>query len=264
MASRRSPLDDDGMHALRAAAVALAAVFVVSGAAQGSQSDSGGSDIASAPELPLGHQVSGGQTEDARGNYEEYWTVTTLSGDVLNLVVSSTSAAGVVVCLYAPAVTDSNLSEAECHQTETVTGQGLETFVFNLTTPGRWTFAIHGSIRSEPFNYAATGTVVRRAPATRTATKTALRVKRQARLRRAVAILGSVTPHATGRIMIQVRKEAPRTRWITLLRVPLTATSQFNYTTRFTRLGMFTVRTAYLGDSTHLPSVATASIRIIR
>jgi hypothetical protein len=240
--------------------VAVMCVLVVP-LAHGSRLESGGSDIASAPELPLGHQVSGGQVKDARGNYQEYWAVTTLNGDALRVVVSSTSAAGVVVCLYTPAVTDSNLSDAECHQTATINGRGLETFTFDLTTSGRWMLAIRGLIPSEPFSYAATGTVVHQASPTRTATRTVLKVKRQARLRRAVALIGSVTQGASGRIRIQIRM-AGQTRWATLVTIPLTATSQFTYTTRFARLGSYTVRATYGGDAGHLPSVATAPIQI--
>jgi hypothetical protein len=121
--------------------------------------------------------------------------------------------------------------------------------------------AIRGSIPSQPFSYAATGTVVHQAPPTRTATRTVLKVKRQARLRRAVALVGSVTQGATGRIRIQVRR-AGQTRWTVLVTVPLTATSQFTYTTRFARLGAYTVRATYGGDAGHLPSVSTAPIRI--
>lgn len=240
-------------------ALALCAVAVPLAAAR--RADSGGPDIASAPELPLGHQVTGSGAKDAHGNYQEYWAVTSVNGDVLDLIVSSTSAAGVVVCLYTPAVTDTNLPGAECRQTETIAGQGLQTFRFQLDTPGRWTLAFHGSVLSQPFSYAATGRVEHPQLVTKTATTTVLKVKRQARRRTAVTLIGSVSEGSTGRVRIQARPVA-RTRWTTLAALPLTATSRFSFTTRFLIVGSYVVRAAYGGDARHLPSAATARIRI--
>jgi hypothetical protein len=65
----------------------------------------------------------------------------------------------------------------------------------------------------------------------------------------------------SARRLYQIRT-AGQTRWATLVTIPLTATSQFTYTTRFARLGSYTVRASYGGDAGHLPSVATAPIRI--
>jgi hypothetical protein len=231
--------------------------------AVGKRSDSGGPNIASAPELPLGHQVTGGTTLDARGNYQEYWAVSTLNGDILHLVTSSTSAAGVVVCLYTPAVTDANLVQADCRQTESIAGQGLQTFTFTLASAGRWTLAIRGSVPSQPFSYAATGTIVHQQPPSKSATTTRLKLKRQARLRTPVLIAGSVTLGATGRVRLQARLTG-QSRWTTLARPPLTASSQFGYTAHFTRVGVYRVRASYGGDAQHFPSAAEAAIRITR
>jgi hypothetical protein len=241
------------------AAVAVGALLASPAAAQ--QHDTGGSTIASAPELPLGHQVSGGATMDAHGNYIEYWAVTSVNGDVLDLTVSSTSTAGVTVCLYTPAVTDANLADADCHQTALIAGQGLQTFSFDLSSPGRWTLAFRGAVLSQPFSYAATGKVEHQQPS-KVATTTTLKVKARARRGTSVRMIGSVTTGATGQVKLQVRPFST-TRWSLLAALPLTANSQFSTTRRFARLGRYVLRAAYSGDATHFPSSATVTIRVV-
>jgi hypothetical protein len=241
------------------AAVAVGVVLASPAAAQ--QHDSGGSTIASAPELPLGHQVYGGATTDAHGNYVEYWAVTSVNGDVLDLTVSSTSSAGVTVCLYTPAVTDATLADADCHQTALIAGQGLQTFRFDLSSPGRWILAFRGALLSQPFRYAATGRVEHQQPS-KVATTTTLRVKGRARRGTSVRMIGSVTAGATGQVKLQIRPFST-TRWSTITALPLTANSQFSTTRRFARLGRYALRAAYSGDATHFPSSATVTIRVI-
>src|SRR5437588_11339367 len=74
----------------------------------------GGSDVASAPEIPLGQQVDGGGTAPASGGYHEFWRVTLKRADHLRLEYGTTNRGAVQISLYAPAVTDYTLPRRIC------------------------------------------------------------------------------------------------------------------------------------------------------
>jgi hypothetical protein len=232
------------------------------GATAGSAS-AGGPSIAAAPELARGQSISGGSSKDGLGNYQEYWRVTAKSGDVLTLALSSQSSNGVFACLYTPAVTDSNLSDAECRASGAVQGAGSQTLTFNLSADGRWTLALRGATnQAQPFPYALTASIASTG-VTKQPTTTTLRAVRRARIGARVLLLGSVKPFSSGRV--KLRAKAPgTTAWRLLATVPLTADSQFSYPTRFRRVGTYRLRATYAGDATHLASTGSTTILIHR
>jgi hypothetical protein len=109
-----------------AAAILGAAYFA--GAVEG---DPGGADIASAPILPIGQQITGGRQSQQGETSQDYWRVMLKAGDRLTIDYSGFDGDhSVNLCLLAPSVTDYTLNSANCLANDSVGVGGKDEFSY--------------------------------------------------------------------------------------------------------------------------------------
>jgi hypothetical protein len=110
--------------------VAFAASVLVASAAH---AGSGGSSIASAPQLPIGTKVVGG---DNRGDYGEFWRIPLKAGDRLTIDFGSINGCYTYLYVYAPNVTDNSLRNADSVVSDSTSAKGELTWTANGS--GSW------------------------------------------------------------------------------------------------------------------------------
>jgi hypothetical protein len=78
----------------------------------------GGKDVASAPELPLARQVSGGgkivgsQSSGSCSGYAEFWRLAVVKGDSVKLAYGTTDGLPVKIEVLDPSINDKNFTES--------------------------------------------------------------------------------------------------------------------------------------------------------
>jgi hypothetical protein len=107
--------------------VVLAFVAVASARIAGS----GGSDIASAPNLPYGQTINSGVVFDPNSDTValEYWKLPLATADKLTIDWGSTNGLDTRLCLFAPSVTDYTRDNTDCLVSDETSGKSEMTFV---------------------------------------------------------------------------------------------------------------------------------------
>jgi hypothetical protein len=108
-----------------AVVVALAVVVLCPAASLAS----GGSSIASAPTLVYGQLENGG------GTHDEYWHLQTYAGDKLTMDIDFGSNNLGTIDVWAPAVTDYTIKQAQAYWSKVSDGYELGKFQFHITSP---------------------------------------------------------------------------------------------------------------------------------
>jgi hypothetical protein len=220
---------------------------------------SGGTSIASAPELPLGKQLSSSVSR------LDFWRITILAGDSLRITYKPVATDWVALCLMAPEVTDAGLSGANC--LELHLAEREREYLRDFTSPGRYTLILarrsQGCVNeylssvqatcSDPASYEMSAFVVHRT------TTSVSPVPRPVKRGAVVTVRGQVKGATVGNVTLQQRVGS---RWTSKGRVPL-RTGRFTAKVRATKTGTFRYRLFYAGDSSHRPSSAGFVLRVL-
>jgi len=249
----------------RVTVVAIASLVLLALSATASAGE-GGMTISSAPELPLGRTVASTVPASValrkvcvlEGVSGEFWRVTMNAFDHLVGDFRSTNGNVIEVAMLAPSVTDATVAEAA------TTGGCLAgwiastqaSFDFQAAGGGRYTMFVVRRQGSNDLSYELVAHVVH---ATQVTLAVPARVKAHAR----VTFGGRVSGASGGAVNLQWRVGTD-SRWTRLALVNLSAAGTFSYKTRVAGPGLYRVRASYRGDDTHLPSSATASLKVTR
>jgi len=244
-------------------AIASLALLAVSATAS---ADQGGMTISSAPELPLGRSVASTVSASAtlgnacatQGRSGEFWRVSMNSFDHLVVDFGSTNGDVVGINMLAPTVTDATIAEAESTGgcLNLVTTSTKAELQFEAAGGGRYTMLVTNRQGSKDLSY---GMVARVLHYTQVTITVPARAKAHAR----VTYRGRVTGASGGAVNLQWRARADP-RWKRLALVNLSAAGTFSFKTRVAGPGLYRVRASYPGDDSHLPSSATASLKVTR
>jgi hypothetical protein len=214
--------------------------------------DGGGTSIATAPNLPIGQQVSGGGTAAARGHdFADYWRVTFRRADQFRLDYGSTNGNNVGVCLYDPSVTDYTLSNANCFDVDETNGK--HEFRYTAPSPGRYTLQVWNYGGGTDLAYAMTGYIQHYTHATLTGPSIA-------RAHTRIALAGKIAGLSSGKVAIQTNTSG---RWKTQALLPVRSDGSFRLTTRVGAAGTFRARVVFYGDADDLPTSAGLSLRVV-
>ena len=220
----------------------------------------GGTDIASAPELPIGQEVSGGGTSDAE--YTEFWRILLRAADHVRLDYASTNGTQVIIGVLPPSVTDYNYTgnldamalpfvNGGADRGTTTKDEGL----FVAPRSGDYTIALQVPGPNDVLAYTLTGYV-------RHYTHTTITAPPLVRKRAAVVYRGTVAGASSGKIELQSRS-LTHSVWKTFALATIDANGSFRYRTRVAGTGTYRIRAVYPGDSSHLPSMAIVSFKVV-
>jgi hypothetical protein len=235
------------MRAGLAAAAVLLGLLVANSAL-----GDGGPSIASAPELPLGQRVEGGALNWCQN--PEFWRLTLRRGDHAKLDFSSLNGSTTVLQLYAPSITDYTFSGDGGYITNAGTGgNGKGELRYIAPAPGRYTvfFRTAGEC-DDALAYDLIGYVQH-------LTHLTLHGPSVARAHARIKLRGAVAGLNAGKVLAQAKVGR---RWKTLRIVTVGAQGNFVFSARVGGPGIRRFRAAFLGDSSHLPSAATCSVRV--
>lgn len=242
------------------ASFVMAALFTAPGAR--AHSLNGGTSIASAPPLPLGHLVTSGWSEsnyvDNTSWYGEFWRLNLGIGDKFimdwsQLSKTSGCGPGIYLYIYDPSVTDYTISQSQPVEYLSSNGSTKYEFKWVAPTAGKWTLLFNSACAPQE-GYSVTANVQRF-----TATSIAP-VRRHVRSGARVTVKGAVSGVSSGNVRVSV--SGPRNVRPLQKLVPV-AHGSFSSKLRLRHKGKYRIRVNYLGDATHRPSRAKAvTIRV--
>src|SRR5438874_2583891 len=116
--------------------VLTAIVGTLAGGMTAASRASGGSSIASAPELPIGSTVPGGTSS------KEFWRVTLAAGDQLTIDYQSVNGGCAQPFVYRPDVTDYTLNSASYVALGDTSCSQPREFTWTATGQGHWTLKV--------------------------------------------------------------------------------------------------------------------------
>jgi hypothetical protein len=232
-----------------AATAAILVGLVISGVARAD----GGDSIATAPELPLGQEVQGGNPGNGCRD-GEFWRIKLARGDHAKLDFSSLNGATVVLNLYAPSVTDFTFSGDGGEITGAGTGsRGKGELLYTAPARGRYTIFFRTASCGPQLAYTLIGHVQHY-------TATTLTAPAVARAHSRVVLKGKVSGLSSGKVAIQA---VIKKRWKTLGLVAVKSNGSFSFAPRVGSAGTYRVRVVFFGDATHLPSKAGRVIKVV-
>ena len=237
----------------------LAVAFFGLMSAAGFAYASGGTDIASAPELPAGKRVAGGgdpgRDLDTTQYWREFWRITLRGEDRLTVDYGSTNGPlSASLCLLAPGVTDSTFADKPC-----VTGDGRDQTNttaqrrYIVPEPGRYTLVISSEPRS-PLAYVLTAHVLHH-------TTTKLNAPRTVHARSRVTFTGKVSGADSGRVELQLLVKGG---WVKLASVPVRKNGTFTVRTASGAPGTYRLRALYSGNASHLRSGTIIRFTVVK
>ena len=217
----------------------------------------GGTNISSAPELPVATQVGGGgaitgsQKAGSCSGYAEFWRLSLAHGDHLSLAYGSKNGLPVKIVLLAPSVSDSNVNQvAPLEAGETFYKDSLTLVAAHA---GRYTVMLFTSYLCQPkLAYTITADVQHTTHATLTGPAVA-------HVHASISLAGRVAGLSSGNVALQSNTKAG---WKTLKTTAVQKNGSFAFTTQFDTPGVHTVRAVYAGDSSHLASKAVVSFKV--
>lgn len=262
-ASTRDSLFGRSVGRVSVIAIASLALLAVTATAS---ADQGGMTISSAPELPLGRSVASTVSASAalgnvcatQGRSGEFWRVSMKAFDHLVVDFGSTNGDVVGINMLAPTVTDATTAEAESTGgcLDLMTTSTKAELQFQAAGAGSYTMLVTNRQGSKDLSYEMVARVLHSTQVTITAPT---RVKVRAR----VTYSGRVTGASSGAVNLQLRTGTDP-KWKDLALVNLSAAGTFSLKTRVAGPGLYHVRASYPGDDSHLPSSATASLKVTR
>lgn len=237
--------------------LALAALFPAPAVAHRS---GGGSDILSAPQLPIGQNVVGGGTSGSYGSYAEFWRITAVASDALTVDFGSTNGQGVHLCILAPRVTDYTLDTSSCNTASDT--RSKSELRFTLPSAGTWTLKVQSDGdgndsdgRAPTLAYQLTGYV-------RHYTHTTISAPMVVKKRSRVTYNGTVSGATGGQVKLQSRSLA-HPAWKTFALAAIRANGAFTYKTRVAEPGTYRIKAVYPGDTSHLASSSIVSFKVV-
>lgn len=236
---------------MRRVSVAAALAWALVVVAQSALAD-GGSNIASAPELPLGQQVQGGTTDGCK--QEEFWRITLLRGDRVTLDYGSLNGETIVLAIYSPSTTDYTFDGDSPIGSLANSGTARKAELrYVAPAPGRYVLVFRTAACGVAMAYEMTGYVRHLTNATLTAPPVA-------RAHSRLTLKGRISGLNAGKVAIQARNT---TRWKTLTLMAVKRNGSFVYKARVGAPGTYRFRAVYYGDASHLPSRAVVSIKVV-
>ena len=185
----------------------------------------------------------------------QFWRLTLRRGDHAKLDFGSLNGTTVVLQLYAPSVTDYTFSGDGGYITNAGTGgNGKGELRYIAPAPGRYTlyFRTAGEC-NDALAYELTGYVQH-------LTRATLSGPRVARAHSLIKLHGAVKGLANGKVVAQSLVHG---RWRTLRLVSVAATGRFTFAARVGAPGVQRFRAVFYGDSSHLATRATYSVRVV-
>jgi hypothetical protein len=216
----------------------------------------GGDSIATAPEAPLGRELTGDR--ELGTSSVDYWRVTLARGDVLAVDFRKTSPDlpnTLFLGIFDPFVSDFGVGEDVPPAVERGTTTKTRA-TLRAPAAGRWTLAFYNGCFTcieMPLRYAFVARV-------RRVTRVILNAPRHARSGEVLIFRGRVIGRdlAGARVVLQERRD--RT-WVTIARRQIGTQGSFSYARRVVFVAVYRLRALYPGDETHQPSSATTSVR---
>ena len=215
------------------------------------RADGGGASIATAPELPLGTPVQGGT--DATSSGGEFWRVQLAAGDRLYVEYLSTTTERIYLDVYASIVTDATLAGASPAASGETGSKGEAQLTWIAPSSGQWIVELScDCVNGVGLAYELTAQVQQ-------FTRVTLHAPAAVATGRPATIRGAVSGVAAGRIELGLT--SPGRRPVSA-EVPLADNGSFVWTTALPHPGSWRLRAVYRGGVDHLPSSATAVIRV--
>jgi hypothetical protein len=212
----------------------------------------GGATIAGAPDLPIGTAVLGGSNATT-GTSGEFWRVQLSTGDRFFVEYFTTTTVTVNLDVYSPSVTDLTLANATPVASGETGSKGEAQLSWIATGSGQWIVRLSCDCGSGPaLAYEFTAQIQR-------FTRAVLQAPVSVGAGVQVSVRGTVSGTVGGRVALTLT--SPGRRSLTGV-VPLSSTGSFAWTPRIGQSGTWRLRAVYRGDVTHLPSSATATIRV--
>lgn len=229
--------------------LAVVAALSIAGAALAG----GGTTIATAPDLPVGQQVTGGgsPTDDPYCVYREFWRIALTRGDQLKVDFGTLNGYTVIVYVYSPSTTDYNFNEGNSLASAGTNDKGELKYV--AAGSGRYLLYLRTASCDVDLAYELTAYVRHYTHAILSGPSI---VRKGSRIR----LRGQITGASAGRAAMQVLKHR---HWRNLGLVSIGAGGKFSYATRARKPGLERLRVVYYGDNSHLPTRAAFSFHIV-
>jgi hypothetical protein len=222
----------------------------------------GGDTIANAPELPLG------QLQNVSSERSDIWRVTLKVNDVVALDFGALAGSRQIVnvCVLAPEVTDYTAAKSPCIVHAETAARSQLTMAARKSGPYTIVVSNESCLDDNGRNGAAVGCGDRiqyeLTGSVRHATQVNIAAPSLVRAGSAFALRGTVAGASGGKVLVEARRGAKSAPWKTLAIAPLGKAGAFALKTRLAPAGSYQLRVTYPGDTGHLPSAASRSVRV--
>lgn len=227
----------------------------------------GGATIASAPNLPVGRQVTGGGTTNTSPTgptgggwngccYGEFWRVPLRRGDHLRIDYGSLNDLNAEIGLYDPSITDYTYEDRRGDTLAYGETSSKAQIRYVAPKPGRFLMYVVNDCGAcgEP-NLAYELTAYVQHP-----THTTLTGPTVARAGSVIPLRGKVQGLSGGRVAVQTLRQG---RWKTMALIRTKQDGTFSFRAHVGRRGTYRARAIFFGDATHWRSRAAYSCNVV-